>query len=92
MSLTLIEALSQVDLEPGRTYRCRVKDRMVEVRVQEAIPVELLPDPLKESDVMIMLDPWVEFPPLEGGIILRSKPGEMPLPDVPEIPTDEENP
>jgi hypothetical protein len=90
MSLSLVEALSQVDLKPGRTYRCRVKDRMVELRVGEVIPSELLPAPLNESDIMIMLEPWVEFPQAEGGIILRSTPGELPLPDVPEIPTDEE--
>ena len=90
MSLSLVEALSQVDLEPGRTYRCRVKDRMVELRVREALPPELLPAPLKESDIMIMLDPWVELPQPAGGKLVRGKPGKLPLPDVPEIPKDEE--
>lgn len=90
MSLSLVEALSQVDLEPGRTYRCQVKGRMVELRVHEAIPPELLPAPLDESD--IMLDAWVEFPQPTGGKRVRGKPGTLPRPDVPEIPTDEEYP
>jgi hypothetical protein len=91
MGLSLVEALSLVDLEPGRTYHCRVKDRMVELRVREAIPPELLPAPLNESDIMIMLDPWVEFPPPAGGKRVRAKPGKLPLPDVPEIPKDDED-
>jgi hypothetical protein len=89
MSLSLIEALSQVDLEPGQTYRCRVKGRIVELHVREAIPPELLPAPLVESD--IMLDAWVELPQPTGGRRVRGKPGKLPLPDAPEIPTDEEN-
>jgi hypothetical protein len=89
MSLSLVEALSQVDLEPGRTYRCRVKDRMIELRVREAIPPELLPAPLSESEITIMLDPWVEFPRPAGGKRVRGKPGKLPLPDVPEIPQEE---
>lgn len=89
MGLSLVEALSQVDLEPGRTYRCRVKGRMIELHVQEAIPLELLPAPLAESD--IMLDAWVELPQPTGGKRVRGKPGKLPLPDVPEIPKDDEN-
>ncbi|MGZ3397515.1 MAG: hypothetical protein ACXVB2_25710 [Isosphaeraceae bacterium] len=75
-----------VNLEAGRVYRCQVKGQWVELRV-------LGPDGIRplsvydESDVM--LDPWVEFPRPTSGIVLHAKPGSLPLPDVPEIPTDE---
>ena len=87
MSLSLVEALSQVDLESGRTYCCQVNGRMIEVHVREDIPPELLPAPLEESD--IMLDAWVELPPPTGGKRVRGKPGKLPLPDVPEILTED---
>lgn len=90
MSLSLLEALCQVDLEPGRTYRCRIKGRMIELRVHEVIPSEFLPAPLEDSD--IMLDAWVELPQPSGGKRVRGKPGKLPLPDVPEIPSDEDAP
>jgi hypothetical protein len=37
MSIPLAEALAQVDLEPGRVYRCAIKGRTVEVRVLEEV-------------------------------------------------------
>jgi len=88
MSLSLAEALRQVDLEAGRVYRCHVKDKWVELRVvgpEESSPLSTY----HESDVM--LDPWIEFPHPKSGIRLRAKPGTLPLPDVPEIPTDDDN-
>jgi hypothetical protein len=91
MSLSLVEALSQVDLEAGRTYRCRVKDRMIELRVQEIVPPDLMATQLEESAIRVMLDPWVELPQPSGGKRVRGKPGKLPLPDVPEIPKDEED-
>ena len=80
MSLSLVEALGQVDLEAGRVYRCKVNGRWVELRVpgpSEVRPVSVY----DESDVM--LDPRVEFPPPKSGIVVRAKPGSVPLPDVP---------
>jgi hypothetical protein len=90
MSVPLAEALEQVDLEAGRTYRCRVKGRVVLVRVLDVMPPEMFPAAPTENDVM--LDPWVELPMPVGGIRLRSRPGSLPPPDVPEIPTDEDSP
>jgi hypothetical protein len=89
MGLTLTEALAQVELEAGRVYRCQVNGRWVELRVLEsgAAPMSCRYD---ESDVM--LDPWVEFPLPTSTIRVRAKPGTMPLPDIPEIPRDEEAP
>jgi hypothetical protein len=89
MGLTLTEALAQVDLEAGRTYRCQVNGRWVEVRVLESAKV--LPScRYDESDVM--LDPWVEFPLPAATMVVRAKLGVMPLPDAPEIPADEDEP
>jgi hypothetical protein len=83
MSLTLVEALGQVDLEAGRVYRCRVKGQWVELRVLES--GEIRPSTrYDESDVM--LDPWVEFPQPEPGVVVRVKEGAFPLADIPEIP------
>ncbi len=87
MSLTLAEALGQVDLEAGRVYRCQVKGHWVELRVLHS--ADILPSTrYDESDVM--LDPWVEFPHPTSGIVIRAKQGTLPLPSVPEIPRDED--
>jgi len=89
MSLSLVEALGQVDLEAGQIYRCQVKGHWVELRVLG--PAEIRPVSVyDESDVM--LDPWVEFPRPTSDIVLHAKPGSLPLPDVPEIPADEDYP
>ncbi len=90
MSVSLPEALEQVDLEAGRTYQCQVKGRLVLVRVLDARTAEMLPAAPTENDAM--LDPWVELPIPTGELPLRSRPGPLPPPDVPEIPTDEESP
>ncbi len=84
MSVPLTEALEQVDLQPGKTYSCRVKNLWVELRVRPAGPE--LAARFDESDVM--LDPCVELPapPVTGRH--RPKLTEPPHPDVPEIPSD----
>ena len=41
-----------------------------------------------ESDVM--LDPWVEFPLPPPTARVVARPGKMPLPDPPDIPSDED--
>jgi hypothetical protein len=85
MSLSLVEAPGQVDLEAGRVYRCQVKDKLVEIRV--LMTGQPQPSTLfDESDVM--LDPWVEFPRPTSLFTVKGELGPMPLPDVPEIPDD----
>jgi hypothetical protein len=85
MSLSLVEALGQVDLQAGRVYRCQVKGHWVEPRVWE--PAEIRPMSVyDESDVM--LDPWVEFPQPTPMLSVTGEFGPTPLPDVPEIPDD----
>src|SRR3954454_20664978 len=86
MSLSLVEALGQVDLEPGRVYHCQVKGHWVTLRVLE----QGQPTPsaiYDESDVR--LDPWVEFPQPSPVFTVRGEFGSLPLPDVPEIPGEE---
>jgi hypothetical protein len=75
-------------MEPGRTYHCHVKGRVIEVRVLESISPEFLPAPLDEND--IMLEAWVELPRPTGGTLLRSKIGPLRPPDVPHIPADDD--
>jgi hypothetical protein len=89
MSLSLVEALGQVDLEAGRVYRCQVKGQWVELRVLG--PVAMEPSArLEESDVR--LDPWVELPQPSPTTSVTGVFGSMPLPDLPEIPTDGDEP
>ena len=82
MSMTLDQALSDVELESGRTYHCRVGGVRVELRV---FPAEESLD-LTDST---MLDPWCELPrprPVKRGRIRR---GVLPPPDVPFIPSED---
>jgi hypothetical protein len=88
MSLTLVEALGQVDLQEGQVYRCHVNGHWVELRVLASAEVPPATG-IDESDVM--LDPWIELPRPTSGILLRARRGSPPIPDVPEIPTDEDS-
>lgn len=90
MSNPLVDALAQMNLESGRTYRYQAKGLQVEVRVLDELPTEAPPAPVDESD--IMLDPWVELPPPEPSFLAQATPGELPPPDLPEIPVEEESP
>jgi hypothetical protein len=53
MGVSLAEALGQVDLEAGEVYRCRVKERWVELRVLDAVEV----CPVRWDESHVMLDP-----------------------------------
>jgi hypothetical protein len=89
MSISLGDALQQGIFQAGRTYRCRAMGHTIEVRVLD-IPPEMLPAPLYEGD--LMLDAWVELPGPESaeGVAARSRLGTPDLPDVPEIPPEDE--
>ena len=82
MSIALDQALKDVELESGRTYRCRVGDVDVELRVLPAGPLDLTAD--------AMLDPWVEFPHPEPATLIRVEPGLLQMPDFPLIPVGDE--
>jgi hypothetical protein len=84
MSLSLIDALRQVDLQPGRVYTCQVGRLRVELRVDEAGP-QLVPSPWEASDVMI--DPWSDLPAPQSGAILQATPAPPLAPDIPDLPS-----
>lgn len=86
MSVSLAEALGQVDLETGHVYHCRVRGKLIELRVLDPEPPSSVPD---ESDVM--LDPWVELPQPSNGVRVPVTLGRLADPDIPEIPQDEES-
>ncbi len=84
MSMTLDQALLGVELESGRTYRCRVGDVRVELRVFPAEePFDLTAD--------TMFDPWTELPrpqPVKRGHVRQ---GILPPPDVPIMPVEDDH-
>jgi hypothetical protein len=89
MGTSLAEALNGVELEIGRTYRCRVKEFWVELRVLGPV-AEFIPAPIVESD--IRLDAWTELPEPSGGVAVRTQWGTPDLPDVPDFPSDGSEP
>lgn len=91
MSTPLSEALRDVELQPGDTYRCEIGGYTVEVRVLPGSPntENDLPG-IPESDVM--LDAWLELPDLRRRASGFSRLGPPIVPDVPLIPHDEDAP
>ena len=80
MSISLADALRQVDLQTGRVYQCQVGGLRVEVRVEETAG-HVLPTPLESTDMM--LDPWTDLPAPQPIAILQATPGPPVLPDLP---------
>lgn len=85
MSISLADALRQVDLQGGRVYQCHVGRFRVEVRVEETA-LQVLPAPLESTDVM--LDPWTDLPTPQAKVVFQAAPGSPVLPDPPDLPTD----
>ncbi len=85
MTIALADALAQVELEPGKTYRCQVKGHWVELRVLDGKPTGLA-KPYSVSDVMV--DPWVELPRPAPSATVQARPGKPFRFDIPEIPED----
>ena len=77
MSVSLAEALRDVELTTGETYRCEVGGRTVELRVLSDEPEQAGP----------MLEPWTEFPPPAPQFRIPARLGTLPV-DVPQIPQD----
>ena len=78
--MTIAEALKDVDLEAGRTYRVRIDGRVVEVRVLEDLP---------SSADQPMLDPWIEFPHQGAAHRVRASSGQPRQPDPPVFSEDD---
>lgn len=85
MSISLTDALREVDLRGGRVYRCQVGRLRFEVRVEETTG-QSVPVPLELSDVM--LDPWTDLPAPQSIAILQATPAPPLLPDLPDLPPD----
>jgi hypothetical protein len=84
MSLSIAEALEQVELEPGHVYSCQVKGHWVELRVFQ--PGMDPRSTIDESE--IRLDPWVELPPPTPTMCVVGEYGPLPPPDIPEFPRE----
>lgn len=90
MSISLADALQQVNLEPG-TYHFRLEGHDVEVRVVKRSASEVV-TAAKYDEADVMLDPWVELPtPKPVGTVL-AHPAPPPPPDIPEIPSEDDLP
>ncbi|MCI0357989.1 MAG: hypothetical protein L0211_05875 [Planctomycetaceae bacterium] len=85
--MTLAEALSQVELEAGRTYDCVVNGKRVTVRV---VPAGAIAPSARYDESDVMLDPWCELPS-QGKVIPNAKVrwGELPV-DIPVMPNEDE--
>jgi hypothetical protein len=89
MTIALADALAQVELEPGKTYRCQVKGRWVELRVLDGSPAGLA-KPYSPAEVM--LDSCLELPGPTVAATVQARPGK-PIPfDAPDIPEDAHQP
>jgi hypothetical protein len=75
MSITLADALKDIELEAGETYRFEVGGRVVELRVLSG----------RHASSDTMLEPWTEFPFPEPRFRIRARLGTLPI-DVPDIP------
>jgi hypothetical protein len=87
MATTLAEALDNIELESGRTYRCRTKKFWVELRVLGPV-VEPEAEGIPESE--IRLDAWTELPAPSGGSLVHTQWGPPDPPDIPDLPSEED--
>lgn len=89
MSISLVDALEDVQLEAGQTYRCEVRGHQVELRVlaERAGDRRDESTALPESDVM--LDAWCELPrPPVIRRVVAKRVDQLPF-DIPHIPPEE---
>ncbi len=90
MSNPLAEALGQANLGPG-TYHFHLKDHDIEIRVVPRKASEPIPAArFDEADVM--LEPWVELPSPQPIGQVMAYPAPPPLPDIPQIPGEDDLP
>jgi hypothetical protein len=86
MNLSPQEALKSAKLEPGLSS-FRVNGWQVELRVEPVVEAE--PESLLDESG-VMLEPWIELPPLGPGTCIPLKQGKLPPPELLEIPADED--
>ena len=84
MSMSLTDALAEVDLAPGQTYRCVVKDCRVVLQVFREPP---------SCDADVPLDDPFEHPFPTPTLRTKASLGTLPLPDPLELSgEDDEEP
>jgi hypothetical protein len=84
------DALRRGQLKAGEPYRCRINGFWLEIRELTGVPQGTEPDFVLEDEGKI--DAWVELPPPAPVGYLQPTLGELPPPDMPEIPADEDLP
>jgi hypothetical protein len=85
--MTLAEALANVELEPGRTYECRVQGKRVVVQVS---PGSLTEPAARFDESDVMLDAWCDLPMQGKRVEIGNvRYGKLPV-DIPDIPQDDE--
>jgi len=106
VSNLLAEAVAELHLEPGQTYRTTVNDIEVQLHRAAVAPVPSIrpteqeerrtanppeDEPSQFAD-MVMLEPWVDLGavPSPNRITVKAKFGQLPFPDPPIIPPDDE--
>ena len=90
MSLSLMDALAEVDLAPGQTYRCVVRGFRV---VLQVLPESQPAPSLALGDADAPLDDPYEHPFPEPTLRTKASLGNLPLPEPLELlPEDYEEP
>lgn len=88
MSISLVDALEDVELEVGQTYRCEVRGQQIELRVLTAPLAEHRDVSTSLSDSDVMLDAWCELPrPPVIRRVATQRVDQLPF-DVPQIPEE----
>jgi hypothetical protein len=80
MNPLLNEALAQLNLQPGETYRTTVNGREVEVRALKPAPTR---EPAEEAGPATdweMMDLWLDIPPSVAARTITVQKGEPLLP------------
>jgi hypothetical protein len=93
----LAEAVAELHLDPGQTYRTTVDDYDLEIRRRAAPPTIPAPaggatadDERSQFADMVMMNIVLNMPPSPNAIKVQAKFGPLPPPDPPIIPPDDE--
>ena len=78
MSTLLAEAIGQLNLRPGQTYRTTIDGHAVEVRRLDSAPAADEPSQVADS---VMLNLWLDIPPSPAARTVTATRSEPDLPD-----------
>ncbi len=85
MSTLLVEALGQLNLKPGQTYRTTVNGHEVEVRMLDTPSPEEPREERSQFDDMVMMNLWLDIPPSPDARTVIAQCGELTLPPPLEL-------